>query len=165
MYGWRNDMHYYRCKRAYQGINCTNKHSIAERKIERYLLSNISKAVDEKIIKTTKIEANIKKEKDNTKNIQDKLKKLVELYTNDLIDINYYKEQYDALSKQLLKEKEKAQVPPASIDNIKKVEKMLNGDFFTLYSKLDNLTKRSIWVNIIKHIEIDGLEIKHIELL
>ena len=83
------------------------------------------------------------------------MNKLSELYLNDMIDIDYYNEQYSSLKK-ILEENEKNKDIDKTKSNLKKIQKYLSSDIFKTYDKLNNQEKRELWGSIIESIEIKG---------
>lgn len=83
------------------------------------------------------------------------MKKLVDLYLNDMIDIEYYNNEYNKLKKQLEAEESKMCAQTTSIEKITKTKKMLNNDFITLYSSLSDNEKRNIWGQVFNYLIID----------
>ena len=147
--------HYYVCKRAVEGITCNNKLTISELYLEKYLVDNIYELLSNKIIKIKKINENVKTEKkDNVSSIKKKLKKLTDLYINEMIDIDIYKEQYKKLNDDLTNELNKK--TPTKRINVKEIEKMLDKNILKNYKLLENEEKRKIWLSIIDTIIISN---------
>ena len=102
------------------------------------------------------IEINSKKEMivDNTQTLKTKQKKLVDLYLSNMIDINYYKKEYENISAQIRKIEEQKK------NNIEldysHIDSFLKNNFIDIYNSFDNLEKRILWSSIIENIEIKG---------
>lgn len=144
---------------------CTNSHYIRETKIEEYLLKNIQNEAQKYII-DYKIKANEPK-KDNSneiKKLENKLIKLKDLYLEDLIDKETYKEDYEKYSKQLTKLKSTEEIIEKEKD-FSELEKMINSDISNIYNILTKEKKRQFWLSIINKIYLEGTEIKGIEFL
>ena len=148
-------IHYYNCRYNYFK-KCENNKCINERKLEKYLLDNIVSILEQKKLEI--IEINSKKVKivDNTQMLKTKLKKLADLYLNNMIDIDYYKESYENISAQINKIEEQKNIN-TKID-YSYIDDFLKIDFLTYYDKLDNLDKRRFWASIIESIEIKGYD-------
>lgn len=140
---------YYRCVHYYNDKSCSNNYYISERKIEKYLLENISEEVAKYKVE---YELSIKKRKKppvNKRTIENKLAKLRELYINDLIAIEDYKKEYDALNAEL---KKIETVPEDDEKDFGKLEVLLSSGFENMYYTLDNKAKRALWHTIIEKI-------------
>jgi len=140
---------YYRCVHYYNDKSCSNNHYISERKIEKYLLENIS---EEFAKYKVEYELSIKKRKKppiSKRTIENKLAKLRELYINDLIAIEDYKKEYDALNAEL---KKIETVPEDDEKDFGKLEALLSSGFENMYHTLDNKAKRALWHTIIEKI-------------
>lgn len=158
MYSWKDEFHYYRCKKAYESVFCMNKRCTSEKKIEKYLLENICNELNKKAIEYNNIKSKTIEHKDTTIQIKKKLEKLVELYTNDLIDIEHYKREYEVLNKKLIKtniEKDSLKVE----NNIIKIKKLLDTKFLSIYSSFNNIEKRKFWLDVFSIINVSGLYI------
>lgn len=150
-----NEYVYYSCHRV-SHRNCDNMKGINEIKLELYMLENIKleadKYITENKIKATKI--NDKKPVDNTAKIKNKMRKLRELYLEDDIDKEEYDERKLKLQLELdnnIAELNKIEKPK----DLKKLEKLINSDFETLYHSLTNQNKRKFWSRFIDKIYID----------
>ena len=89
------------------------------------------------------------------------MNKLTKLYLDDLIDIDYYKQEYNDLKLRIEKANEQNTLPAIDNKKIQKIENLLKGDFMDLYKSLDNLEKRNLWATIIDYaIVIDKDNIK-----
>lgn len=140
---------YYRCNFASNSSDCSNKRRVSEKKIEKYLLENISKEVAKYKVE---YELRIKKRQKpaiNKRTIENKLAKLRELYINDLIAIADYKKEYDALNDEL---KRADVVPPEEEKDFGRLEALLASGFENMYHTLDNKAKRALWHTIIEKI-------------
>lgn len=143
---------------------CSNKHSIFESKIEKYLLENIKKEA-ENYIANNKIVSVKEKESflDNSKDIKKKLEKLKDLYLNDLIDKEMYENDYKKYNRQLQEiETKKNKYKNNTQKDFSKLEKILNTNFDDLYSSLSQIEKRRFWVSIIDKIYYNNKKIERI---
>ena len=147
------DYHYYIC-RYYRLKKCTNNKVIIEKKIEEYLLNNIKEALKNKMLELTNINQ-VKPQKDNTNELKAKMNKLSELYIEDMINYDYYKEEYNKLKEQIEIEKEKNKPKKVSKESIERIKKLLQQDIEIIYNKLNNDEKRQLWSSIIDYIEIE----------
>lgn len=144
--------HYYICKRALTTI-CNNKIHLSEISLEKYLIENIMILIENKINEVevnniSNINKNIDKNKEINK-IKNKLNKLTNLYLEDMIDIEIYKNEYPAL-KQKLEELENKKIEIKDFSKLKKFLK--NTKWQKLYDNLENKEKRKLWSSIINKI-------------
>lgn len=147
---------YYRCPNHYKEHICQNQYSIPEANIlEKYLLSNINSLIKNYINKISMEVNNNTLKKDNTiliNNIKKKMNKLKELYLDDLIDKETYKNDYQDLKLEL-EVLESAKLSPPK-HNLNALEEFLKLDIETIYKSLIEQEKRHLWLSIIDYIEI-----------
>ncbi|MCI9078332.1 MAG: recombinase family protein [Lachnospiraceae bacterium] len=146
--------HYYRCNQYAQRGRCSHNRSAREDYIEQWLLDNISAE-----FRRYRIEWEVRaaKKKQDTFSvdraaIKRKLKKLKELYINDLIDLEDYRKDYQtytaALNQTLNQTKEE---PP----DFEAIEAVIGDNFGEVYRTFSREEKRTLWRSIIKEICID----------
>lgn len=148
--------HYYNC-RKHEKHKCTNQKCIREDKLEQYLLLNIVSILNERKIEIIKLNNNKEKFNDNSAQIKTKINKLSSLYLEDLIDKDYYKEQYNKLNNELLEIENKKNKLNKNID-YSYIDRLLSSNFLDIYNTLDNLEKRRLWASIIDTIELTTIE-------
>jgi len=152
----REDRNYYRCKKAIESIYCKNKVTIPETRIEKYLIDNILESIKTKKIEIENI-SKIEKEKQSIlPSLKNKLNKLTELYINDMIDLDYYKKEYNILKSQIDELENKSLLENSPGIDYNKIENFFQNDFETMYYALTSLEKRKLWMSIIDNIEIRG---------
>lgn len=142
--------YYYRCSKHYNYHACTNNASIRESVIEEYLLQNVERQMKDYAIRYEITAKENKKPQAEKARIRAKLRKLKELYVNDLIDLKEYKKDYDAYTKKL----EQLEEAPAPGANVEKINAFLAKDFKSTYDDLDREEKRTLWRSVIKAIYI-----------
>ncbi len=143
--------HYYRCKKAYEGTLCSNRKHTSELQLENYLKENILTLLEKRVIEIKEINSKTEEKKVDVSKLKAKLNKLVELYTNEIIDLDYYKKEYYNINNEIERiEKENKKIK--KIDT-SKIEKILKSDLFKLYDALNNEEKRKLWSSIIDYIE------------
>lgn len=151
---------YYRCN-ANKILTCDNSKSISEEKLNKYLSETLSEHI-KNIIKVNKI-ATKKSTKTDTTKLKNKLKKLVELYTENLINIDYYKKEYHRLQNEINKiEKQNNQV---KVKDTSKLQALLKQDIKTIYLTLTDKEKQRLLRSFIDHIivyEYDKIKIESI---
>lgn len=134
--------------RAYK--KCSNGGEIREMRIEEYLLGNLreelsSYLVDFETGEARRIDNRAKKNK-----IRKKLDRLKDLYLNEIISLDEYKEDRAEYEK-LLEELPDMEQPGTDLESLKKV---LDCNFENMYAGLSNEEKRAFWRSIIKEIRI-----------
>lgn len=133
---------------------CSNKPSIFESKIEKFLLENIRQEAENYIASCKIIDIKSKENFiDNSKEIKKKLEKLKDLYINDLIEKDMYEKDYKKYNSQLQEiEIQKNSYKNSKPKDFRNLEKILNSDFNDLYSLLSRIEKRRFWVSVIDKI-------------
>lgn len=139
----------YKC-RFHTLKQCGNKKTVSENVLERYLLSNIDDLLSEYIVSfesKEKISNNNDKKKDAVKR---KLKKLKDLYLNDLITLDEFREDKERMEKEL----EELEAEPKAKD-LSGLREFLKGDWKEIYHTLTDSEKRRLWRSVIKEIWVD----------
>ena len=150
----KNGTKYYRCKK-YSICECNMNKMINEKKLETYLINNICSLIDQKLINVDIENIKIENNEKLIKTIKNKMQKLAELYLNDMIEIEYYKTEYNKLKQQLEMEQDKNNESTNNIENIKKIKKLLNNDFFTIYYSLSDTEKRELWGKVFNYLIVN----------
>ena len=88
--------------------------------------------------------------KSNKTEIENKIKKLNDLYINDFITLEEYKEKHEFYKSKIIEDE-----CPQDEFNIESYKEMLNIDFKETYMNLDREDKRAFWRSFIKEIKID----------
>ena len=128
---------------------------ISETKLEKYLLENINYLINEK---ATNVDIELENQKDNEskiKSIKNKMKKLADLYMDDMVELDYYNVEYTRLKKSLEIEQSKKILKKDNTKKIEETKKLLNNDFFKIYSTLSENQKRIIWGKVFNYLVID----------
>lgn len=84
--------------------------------------------------------------------IKRKLKKLKELYVNDLIDLEDYRKDYQTYTAALNQTLNQAKEEPPDFEAI---ETVIGNNFGEVYRTFSREEKRTLWRSIIKEIRID----------
>ena len=150
-----NSKHYYNCRYHYFK-KCNNEKCINEKRLEKYLINEIVPILEKRKLEIIDINSNEQKIIDNSQKLKNKLKKLADLYLNDLIDLDFYQEEYNKINFEINKIKEQKE------NNVKLdysyIDEFLKQKFLEIYDNLDNLEKRRLWSSIIESIEIRGYD-------
>lgn len=142
---------YYRCSNHYAHFRCNNRRFTNELYIEDYLLKNIKELVTEHILRTEKEGQKKKPIKGNRQAIEKKLKKLNDLYMNDFIDMDQYKQEHELLQSQII------DAPQDQPNDVTFLKEFLESNYGVSYHTMTAQQKRALWRSIIKEIRIlDG---------
>lgn len=152
----------YRCNSS-KLHTCTFRHQLSEKKIEKYLLANIRKDL-ENIIVETEAQQTGKRRQPKVQNVlalNEQLRRLNVVF----ISGNLSDEEYAAETKRLKSEIEKAkqaekEAKPANIDRIKD---LLRCDFLSAYADLSKEDKRRFWRSLISEIYVEGTTVTGIK--
>ena len=148
-----HDYLYYRCTKFYGSLRCNNGGSTHESYIENYLLENVERLLKDYIIEVKKAEETTQPIKSNKKVIEKKMQKLNDLYVNDFIDMDKYKQEYALLQSQIIDE------PKTTKKDLTALKKFLESDFREIYKTLTPMEKQALWRSVIKEIRIRKREI------
>ena len=149
--------HKYRCTRHYNyhPPKCENTKMIYESALEKYLLTNLSELTKNAVFE---YDAKAEPAKDRSNQIallEKKMSRLKELFINDLITIDEYKQDKEAYDKQIDElRKDQAYDPEkqkASIESLKAIMKM---DIKGIYEDLSQEERRRFWRGIIRSIKV-----------
>ena len=150
----------YRCSyRLNYNTKCNNNISINEEVIENYLLSCIKLKIEEHVVdyevkkKAAQEHNNIKK---MIESIKRKIKKLRELYLEDLIEEEEYKKEYLMYKENL--ENLESQLLPVDEDTstyLSYLKSILSLDLEVVYTTLTRQQKREFWQKIIRNLIIN----------
>lgn len=139
----------YRCNQHFSNGVCTHSRCAGEKKIEEFLLQNITPEINKYILNFEVEEKRKKKPTVNKVEIRRRLERLKDLYLDDLIDKETYKKDYEELNAKLMI----VEVPERKHD-LTPLKEFLKSDFMSIYNTLDNEAKRILWRGIIKEIRI-----------
>lgn len=150
----KNGNKYYRCKKYATG-SCYKKNLISEKKLEFYLINNVDSLITKEIENKEINIRNIEKNNNKINKIKNKINKLTNLYLNDMVDIDFYKAEYENL-KNLLEVEERT-VASQKINNtrISEIKKILDKNFYLIYNSLSEKEKRIIWGKVFNYLVID----------
>ena len=134
--------------RAYK--KCSNGGEIREMRIEEYLLGNLREELSNYLVDFETGEARRIDNRAKKNKIRKKLDRLKDLYLNEIISLDEYKEDRAEYEK-LLEELPDMEQPGTDLESLKKV---LDCNFENMYAGLSNEEKRAFWRSIIKEIRI-----------
>lgn len=139
----------YRCNYNYYRKLCDNNRCISEKKIEKKIIEQFKIQLHEYIV-DYEVKKKNKPKKSNKTEIENKIKKLNDLYINDFITLEEYKEKHEFYKSKIIEDE-----CPQDEFNIESYKEMLNIDFKKTYMNLDREDKRAFWRSFIKEIKID----------
>lgn len=141
----------YRCNQHEKNKKCDNNHSISERKIEKQLLDNLDRYVENEFVKVTEIAEKNKPDIDNTKKIEaikKEMARLNKMYRKGNIEEDEYDKDFAVLKKEI-KQLEATMEKPEERD-LEALRKLVESDYRTIYEALDRPHKKAFWRKIIK---------------
>ena len=146
----------YNCAGNSHDNRCTFNKAITENTIEKMLLSNIEKYLEDAKIASVEVadDKRVNIPKYNVDDIHAEIDRLNYSWQKGRIrTVEQYEEQYEALMEKLEKaETEQANVTPKDFS---KVEAILHDGWKTIYENLDDAYKRAFWRSFIKSIEVE----------
>lgn len=142
----------YRCAHHYnpKPAQCPNAKVITESALERELLGSLRKHIQDLIFDYEIKEAPAKDRSAQITECRKKIDRLKELYINDLISLDEYKEDKEKYQKQI-EELEQDEQKPSEID-LDGLRALLNTSFEEMYAHMDRTEKRRFWRAILKEI-------------
>lgn len=150
------DYYYYRCNQHFQRGRCTHNKEIREEVVEEWLFDHLSEEL-ERCKLDWEVKAAKKKKRalssTDKATIKHKLKKLKELYVNDLIDIEEYKKDYQVYQATLNQLPDTVDEKPPDFSAARA---LLQNNFKEIYETLTREEKRTLWRSAIKEIRIDS---------
>lgn len=146
----------YVCKASRITGRCTNTHTYSEAKIERQLLALIEPMFEEH----KRYVARHKDDIVDTKPLENELKRLNYSWQKGRIEVEEYDKRYMEITTKL-KTMQEAQIKPVARD-LTRIEEILNSDWKTVYSALDESHKQAFWRNLLKEIRLDFDENKRL---
>ena len=148
----------YRCNEKMTGA-CGYKNTIAQNKIEKYLLKNLDQLVRDDIAAVEIQRANPKpsqKPKENlVKTLKERLRRLDVVYmAGNKSDEEYISEQNEL--KDAIAKAEAEMIVDRGERDLTPLRELLETDFRSLYKSLDEYDKRRFWRELIKEIKVEG---------
>ena len=144
----------YCCPNYHEKRHCNNNIYISEKKIESFLIDTLESKLRERKSEISKL--NQLSDDENTKSqiafIKRKLSRLKDLYLNELITLEEYKQDQISMNAKL-EELEKMITAPKT-ENLDKIESILSEDWEDAYERLNRDSKRNAWRIIIKQITV-----------
>lgn len=142
----------YHCWSAVTYYRCENRKTITEKVIEKELLSCVRSELEKYIIN---YDVEVQKRKDvggKIKALEDKIKRLKDLYVNGIITIEELKSDMDKYQSEIDNLRAESMRPERDLSELKQ---LLNDDFEEIYKTLSSSEKRQLWHSILKEIRFD----------
>lgn len=153
MASFYNQRWYYRCNQYSNRRTCTHSKLIRECDIEQWLFDHLGEELEKYRLDWHAKEnqrRNRAAEIDRAA-IRRKLKRLKELYINEVIDLDDYRRDYELYTAQLAEPLPEDEPRP----NFKAIEEVVAKGFRQTYNELTREAKRTLWRSIIKEIHIN----------
>ena len=151
-----SEYHYYLCPRPYKPNvktpNCDSRTTIREEDIEKYLVENLRKEFENYKVNIT-VKSERKVDFNEVAILERKLKKLKELYLDDLISKEDYKKDYDNLNSKIATLKEETDLE-TKID-LSNTERLLNSTWNIVYESLSSDNKRRFWLSVLDKVYVN----------
>jgi DNA invertase Pin-like site-specific DNA recombinase len=155
----------YRCPNNYQSISCSFKKAVSEATIEKRMLNNIEKYIEDAKIRAIEIKdsGEAKESKYDIDAINEEIDRLNFSWRKGRIrTIEQYDKEYDELMDKLeLAKQEQGEV---DVKDFEKIEAVLSEGWREIYKALDDEHKKAFWRGIISTIELEWRDkVKRIE--
>ena len=146
------EYYYYRCNRTLSN-SCPGP-IISERKLEKYLLENVTTELEKFIVSVEAKQPVPKKKKSDSAKLKEQLRRVNVSYQAGNMDDN----EYLAKTKEIKAMIEKASIEEAEITptvNVESLKDFLNSGFEKIYDTLTAEEKQILWKSIISEIRIN----------
>lgn len=151
--GERKDYVFYRCNFHSNSRLCDRSRSYREDYIEQYLLDHVRPALSRYIAEYDIVSSGASKKDPAAEaaKIRHKLEKLYDLFLDDLIEKDLYRQKYDDLQAQL---KDCLAVPSAPVRDFSAIQELLSKNWEDMYCTFSNTEKNVFWKSFIKSIVV-----------
>lgn len=144
---------FYRCRNAVIYHKCSHRHQIGEKKLENWLLLNIQSELDRWEVEWNIEAARVKKPKVDRAAVQRKMDRLKDLYVNDLITMEQYREDWSKYSGQL---QEAQETEPTPSPDFQALRDILSDTLTVSYPAFGPEQRRDFWRGFIQEIRLNG---------
>lgn len=146
----------YRCNFRAQSKLCDRGKYYREEYVEEYILSHIRPALSSYVAEydvTAASSSSAKKDPAaEIAKIERKIKKLYDLFMDDLIDKVSYRSEYDKFQKEIADLKSQVSVAPAH--SLKDIKKLLSEDWESIYHTFSNQEKNAFWKSFVESVTV-----------
>jgi flagellin-specific chaperone FliS len=146
----------YRCPNNYQSGRCTFKKAVAESTIEKLMIENIERYIEEAKVRALNItdSGDTKQPKYDIDAINEEIDRLNFSWRKGRIrTIEQYDKEYDELLEKL--ELAKHEQGEVDIKDFEKIESVLHEGWREIYNALDDEHKKAFWRGIISNINLE----------
>lgn len=140
----------YRCAAAYPNKRCSNRKTVNEHTLERYLLDNIKPLLSEQIAEYEIAASPAVDNAQRRATLLKKIDKLKELFVNDLITLEEFKTDKVEYMRQISELRD--DVPVKDLSELRSFMKL---DIESIYGTMTNEEKRFLWRSVIREIVAD----------
>ena len=140
----------YRCTAAYPNKRCSNRKTVNEHTLERYLLDNIKPLLSEQIAEYEIAASPAVDNAQRRATLLKKIDKLKELFVNDLITLEEFKTDKAEYMRQISELRD--DVPVKDLSELRSFMKL---DIESIYGTMTNEEKRFLWRSVIREIVAD----------
>lgn len=150
----RREYFQYRCNTFRIEKTCSFNSAISELKLEKQLLDNLSKYIDNEIVRVENVSDETPKNSNEIKiaQLKSEMDRLNVMFRKGRIEEEEYDTEYLKLKKQL-KAIDVDEAPPQR--NLDALKGLLETDYIGLYEQLTKENKKAFWRNLIKEFTID----------
>lgn len=145
------DYYYYRCNRAYRDGICTYRQNPSEKKIEKYLLENVEKQLEDYLIKAQIEEDTTPAPVIDKDALRAEMDRLNYMYQKNRISTEAYEAEISRIENKL----DEVEMQPQKRD-FSNLQGFLESDFKKIYTTFTRDEKRAMWLSIIDRIELNG---------
>lgn len=142
-----NRYYYYRCYNKYRNGRCSFSGNVNERKIESFILDNISTML-QRYTSDIVQGANKQSKQIDKENIKKELERLTNAYIKGRIPEDFYDAEYDRLTNELNVETE-VSIP-------KEIDVFMSEDWKETYLSLSRKSKKDLWKSVIAEIKVNS---------
>lgn len=145
---------YYKCRAQYEAV-CDRCESYREKYVEDYVLSHVRPALADYAAKyeVSSCAGDARKNPaDEIAKIERKMKKLYDLFMDDLIDKEQYRKEYNGFKEEI---ESLSKAPVVACHDISNVKKLLDEDWESVYCTFNNNEKNAFWKSFIDKIVIN----------
>ena len=157
---------YYRCNASKQTRQCSNTKNTIEEAIEKHLLESIQEAVADRIAHVERViqeHKNRPKKKSNRAQIEQKLKKLKNLYVDDDMTLEEYQKKKEKILADLIEEEPEPELP--KVADLEQIQTLLNSGVLELYKDFTPEEKREFWRGIVRRIDVSNGQVVSVDFI
>lgn len=146
--GGRRECVSYNCPGRYHHNDCENRVNIREAAIEEYLLENVGRELERYCYELERMAAAGPPPRDfdvERKQIKKKLSRLKDLYLNDIIDLELYRKDYEALNGELDALTAEEGRTPVRVSDPSRLLEMFSDGWQEMYQLLRREDKQAFW--------------------